>query len=411
MNKLWSFLLVLLIGIILISITIEIIDNNIVFSLNGDNSYTIPVNTEFEDAGYSAYIFNKNLNDKIKVETNLDISKVGVYYINYHLDFFKSEYTLKRTIKVVDNEIPIIKLNGDSEISLYVGDNYIEQGASALDNYDGDITSDIFISGNVDNNKVGNYEVKYTVKDSSENENSIIRKVVVKEKIVPKTSIINSCVKYLDNYNNNDSIIKYIKDNNYRVSIGYYNLVTGLSYFYQANKIYYGASLLKTLDAIYIYDKNMVNDKTKGWVEKAITISDNDSHYYLYNYIGLDKLKEYGIELGACNTLSGNDNYGNTTVSDQIVYLKKLYEISKNNSELQSYFINDNGNFLKFNNIDVMHKYGYWSGYYHDVGIFLDEEPYIIVVLTEHGKDSVVKRKEIINEISKKIYNYHNDNK
>ena len=69
--------------------------------------------------------------------------------------------------------------------------------------------------------------------------------------------------------------------------------------------------------------------------------------------------------------------------------------------------INDNdGNYLVFDNIEVMHKYGYQGCYYHDVGIVLDEEPYIIVILTEHGKDSDTKRKEIINRISKIIYNY-----
>jgi len=408
MNKLWSLAIAGLLFVIIISITLDIIDDKVVFSLNGEESYTISVNTNYEDIGYSAFLFNNDISNRVKINNNLDTSRVGVYYIDYYLDYLKSEYNLRRTINVVDTEEPVIKLNGESEISLYVGDTYQELGAIAIDNYDGDMTSDIIISGNVNTSNVGTYEIVYSVKDSSGNENSIVRKVIVNKKIV-KPMITYNCVKYSDNYSDADEIIKYIKENNYRVSVGYYNLVTGLEYFYQANKIYYGASLLKTLDAIYIYDKNMVNDKTRGWIEKAISISDNDSHYYLYNYIGIDNLRNYGRSLGACNTLSGTDNYGNTTVSDQVVYLKKLYEISKNNSELQSYFINDYGNYLKFDDTLVMHKYGYYGGYYHDVGIVLDEQPYIIVVLTEHGESSF--KYQIINNISKLINEYHNSNK
>jgi len=136
-------------GIIVISITMEIVDNNVTFSLNGEKSYTISVNKKFEDVGYSDFVFNKNINDKVKTSTNLDISKVGIYYIKYSLNFFKSNYNLERIIEVVDEEGPIIKLNGDSEVSLYVGEDYIEQGIVTLDNYNCDIISDILISGNV----------------------------------------------------------------------------------------------------------------------------------------------------------------------------------------------------------------------------------------------------------------------
>lgn len=70
-----------------------------------------------------------------------------------------------------------------------------------------------------------------------------------------------------------------------------------------------------------------------------------------------NNLKNYGIKLGAYNTLNGNDSYGNTSVKDQVVYLKKLYEICENSDELKSYFINDYGNYLNYNNLTVMHKY------------------------------------------------------
>ena len=117
----------------------------------------------------------------------------------------------------------------------------------------------------------------------------------------------------------------------------------------------------------------------------------------------------YGISLGAPNTLSGHDEYGNTTVMDQIVYMKKLYELSKNNTELKNFFINNYENYLKFNDVNVMHKYGDWNGYFHEAGIFLDNEPYIVVILTRHGNGTFGSGNysNVIKNISKQIYKYH----
>ena len=395
-NKIWKISLPLsIIGIIAL-IILFIITNNINFKLNGNNNIKIDLYTNYIDEGYDAFLFKKSIKNKVKVINQLDINKIGTYKIIYNLSYLGKNLSLERTIEVIDNEIPIIKLNGKDEIILYINEEYIEEGATAYDNYDKDITNNIIIESNLDTSTTGNYEITYKIKDSSGNENKLTRKIIVKEKAIIQPT-------QTETYDINDPIIKYIKENNYDISIGYYNLITGKEYYYQENKIYYGASLIKTLDAIYIYDNNLVNEEIKNHINKAISISDNESHYYLLNYIGKNNLKNYGVNLGASNTLSGTDSYGNTTVKDQIVYLKKLYELSKNNEELKSYFINDYGNYLKINNLKVMHKYGYWSQYYHDVGIVLDDNPYIIVVLTKHGSNSY----NIINNLSQLIYNYH----
>lgn len=411
MKRMWISTLILSIILVIILITIFIFRNNIFLKLNGEVVNTIYVNTEFIDEGIEASLFNRDISDKVKISTDLDVNKIGEYYINYKLYFLKQNYNLTRKVLVIDKDNPYIELNGEKEINLYVGDNYIEQGAIAIDNYDGDITSNIVVSGDVNINNAGTYEVKYSITDSSGNESNIIRKVIVNKKENSVPSVTYNCMKYNDNYNSEDAIIKYIEDNNYKVSIGYYNLVNGKTYFYQANKVYYGASLIKTLSVLYLYDNGLVNINLEPYIDKSISVSDNDAYEYLVSYIGREKLKDYGFKLGACNTLTINGNYGNTTVVDQIIYLKKLYEISKNDRKLQSYFINGYGNYLNFDDIGIMHKYGFYGLYYHDVGIVLDEQPYLVVILTEHGADNVDNRYEIINNISKLIFDYHNLNK
>ena len=67
-------------------------------------------------------------------------------------------------------------------------------------------------------------------------------------------------------------------------------------------------------------------------------------------YFANNTLKKYGNSLGATYTLIGGDDYGMTNVSDQIIYMQKLYSITKDNQneELKSYFINTYYNNLLF---------------------------------------------------------------
>lgn len=385
--------------VIVIFIVYVIINNNVVFYLNGNSNYIVKVNSKYNDFGFVAKVFNKDLQSLVNITGNVDTTKTGEYLIGYNLNFLGKNYYLDRKINVVDNQEPDIILNGDKEINIYIGDEYEELGASAFDNYDGDITNNIVISGTFDNNKIGEYILTYTVSDSSKNVSSVDRKIIVKAR--------EEKIKEGNDYSKNsnyDKISDYILLNGYNVSIGYYNLITGKTYLYDENKIYYGASLIKTLDAIYLYDNNLVTSDLKDYIEAAIERSDNDAHYYLINYIGKNNLKDYGISLGAKYTLYGNDNYGSTNVIDQMIYMKKLFALSKNNDELRNLFINNYGNYMQIDGVINMHKYGYYGKYYHDVGIFFDDEPYVLVILTEHGNNN---EKDVINDISNLMYKYH----
>ena len=65
---------------------------------------------------------------------------------------------------------PVITLNGASTININVGDTYTEQGATATDNVDGNLTSSIVIGGDSVNTSVaGTYLVTYNVSDAAGN--------------------------------------------------------------------------------------------------------------------------------------------------------------------------------------------------------------------------------------------------
>jgi hypothetical protein len=65
--------------------------------------------------------------------------------------------------------VPVITLTGDANITLTVGDTYTEQGATATDAEDGDITGDIVTAGTVNTAASGVYTVTYNVTDSDGN--------------------------------------------------------------------------------------------------------------------------------------------------------------------------------------------------------------------------------------------------
>jgi hypothetical protein len=77
---------------------------------------------------------------------------------------------LTRTVVVTeDTTPPVITLTGASTINLNVGGTYNEQGATATDNQDGNLTASIVIAGTVNTNSAGTYLVNYNVSDAAGN--------------------------------------------------------------------------------------------------------------------------------------------------------------------------------------------------------------------------------------------------
>ncbi len=160
--------------------------------LNGDSEITLKYNSEYNDLGAKASYKDIDLTDKIKVTNDLDLTKVGEYSYTYKVKYKSINKEIKRTIKIVDEDKPELKLNGRDDLSIAVGSNYKEYGAVATDQYDGDLTDKIEIdTSKLDTKTPGIYEVKYTVKDSSNNSSEVIRNVRVSEKSANKIAVLN----------------------------------------------------------------------------------------------------------------------------------------------------------------------------------------------------------------------------
>jgi uncharacterized lipoprotein NlpE involved in copper resistance len=165
-----------------------------VITLVGPNPYTIEVFNPYVDPGFVATDNEDgNITVSVVVTSVVNTNVLGVYLVTYTVTDRAGNVTVvTRTVRVVDTTKPVITLIGDSEIFLTAGTAYAENGATAVDNYDGNITSRIVISGHVDWNTPGVYTIVYTVTDSSGNTATIIRTVRVLAKKIVSTSVSGS---------------------------------------------------------------------------------------------------------------------------------------------------------------------------------------------------------------------------
>ena len=93
-----------------------------------------------------------------------------------------------RKIEYSDPIPPELTLKGTSVVMLRLGKTYTEPGFDAVDNYDGDISDKVTVTGTVNGSRKGIYELEYSVQDSSGNTVSVTRKVIVDSvKQVPGT--------------------------------------------------------------------------------------------------------------------------------------------------------------------------------------------------------------------------------
>lgn len=159
-------------------------------SLIGDEYVSLKLNDTYKDQGAKAILNENDVSENIIIEGKVDTAKVGEYKLTYTVFNSKKEKsnTIERIVSVQDKVAPTITLKGKNEVTIYVGNTYKDSGCTANDNYDGDITNKVTITGEVDTKKEGTYTINYEVEDSSGNKAQTTRKVVVKKKTSSSTS-------------------------------------------------------------------------------------------------------------------------------------------------------------------------------------------------------------------------------
>lgn len=171
-----SFIYLITSAILLIISYFTLFAQLINIKLNGDDVIKIEVNEKYKELGATVYGTNKGYTIKGKVDT----SKLASYTLTYSINSLVNK-TVERHVIVVDSKSPEIKLIGEN-VTIYTYEEYNEPGFTATDNYDGDLTNKITVENNVNTAKPGEYEITYSVEDSSKNKTTVKRKVIVKNK-------------------------------------------------------------------------------------------------------------------------------------------------------------------------------------------------------------------------------------
>lgn len=151
-----------------------------VIELVEDPDYVTNPSAQYVEQGFTAIDnYDGDVTDKV-----VRVEKDGV--VTYTVtDTWGNTAEVKRTIVYKDIIAPVITLNGDQEMKVSIGSEFADPGFTAADECDGDLTSSVAVEGTVDANNYGIYDIVYKVTDSSGNEGTITRKVIVEDLEAP----------------------------------------------------------------------------------------------------------------------------------------------------------------------------------------------------------------------------------
>ena len=196
----------------------------------------------------------------------------------------------------VDHQGPKIKLNGDEEITINIGDKFKDPGIkSVIDNSDGKIKiDDVEVKSNVDTEKIGTYEVTYTAFDKMNNKTVVVRKVTVVKKLKETVK------KQL----NKDYYYKGVDPNNY---------------------IYFSNVLFRILsidgDNVRIVSENDVSNVDYNSIEKWFdyyddNLTDSAKSLIVKNKYCNMQVNEKNINSVNCGSYSRKKKYGLLSITD-----------------------------------------------------------------------------------------------
>ncbi len=159
-----------------------------VITINGNITILLTVGDTYIDAGATATDNEDgNVTSRINI-TGLPIntSATGTFSIVYKVsDNAGNMAVATRTVEIIaapiiDNIPPVITVTGGTPTTVFLNSNYVDKGATAMDNTDGKVPV-VIIFNNVDTNILGTYFVEYEATDTAGNIANATRKVYVVE--------------------------------------------------------------------------------------------------------------------------------------------------------------------------------------------------------------------------------------
>ena len=149
--------------------------------LMGEPKVVLEYGTSFEDPGVQARLKGELVEAQVDVHMP-QIQALGSYTIEYVIRYQDLTATITRTLEVVDTTAPVITLLTQPGHCTEPGETYVEEGYTAVDNYDGDLTGQVTctVDGNV---------IRYSVTDTSGNTTTAERVIVYGDETAPQLTL------------------------------------------------------------------------------------------------------------------------------------------------------------------------------------------------------------------------------
>ena len=152
--------------------------------LNGDKKVIINYKEKYKEKGYNAIYRGKNINRYVKVKGKVNSKKLGLYKINYIVNYKNLKRKIIRYVKVEDISKPSIITNYEEDIYACPNKEFKLGKYKAIDNYDGNITNKVKI-------KKTKTHVTYIVTDKANNTKVVKKRIIYEDNTNPEI-ILNS---------------------------------------------------------------------------------------------------------------------------------------------------------------------------------------------------------------------------
>ena len=148
---------------------------SVVIDLQGTQDMTVEYGNSYDEPGAEARLvgtlfLKAGYPTEVTATGQVDTQKLGSYPITYAAKSLWYHQSVTRTVSVVDTQPPVIELVSSPESVTYPGESYVEEGYTAFDNYDGDITDQVI-------RQEADGIVTYSVQDSSGNQTTVQRQI------------------------------------------------------------------------------------------------------------------------------------------------------------------------------------------------------------------------------------------
>lgn len=179
------------------------------------------------------------------------------------------------------------------------------------------------------------------------------------------------------------------------------------------NKILVTMNDLKQDTGIIKFQKQDTEYSILDLIKLTIIESDNTAYLKLVDLVGKEKIKEYGLSLGAEHTMESKptDSFGVINCKDMIIYWKEIKKFIDNNQEygtlFKEYLLSPTVKLIQdstLNKYSYVRKYGSWDIAYHEAG-YIDNE-FFMIILTQLNRFKY--KEEFINKTAEQLIKIHN---